>query len=341
MKTIEKIAMKKFFMLLFCTLSVSCSGQRTEKMNGVSFVGAPNEINETHINPVVEVHANWAAVMPFGFLRNLKNPNVIFNIERQWWGERKDGAKKTIELLNQRGIKVMLKPQIWVWRGEFTGNISMDSEENWKILEKSYEDFILLYAELAEEMNVPLLCIGTELHTFVQKRSDFWNKLIKKIKSIYQGDLTYAENWDQFQRVPFWDQLDYIGIDAYFPVSESKTPTIEEMKIGWKNHKAQIMELQSAVNKKVLFTEYGYRSVHYTGKEPWNASEEDGNINLQGQNNALRVIYEEFWDESWFAGGFLWKWYHNHTEVGGERNNRFTIQNKPAEDLIKSLYKGE
>ncbi|OED35899.1 glycoside hydrolase [Flavobacteriaceae bacterium (ex Bugula neritina AB1)] len=333
--------MKKFFVLLLCTLCISCSGQRVEKMNGISFVGAPNEINETHVNPVVEIQANWAAVMPFGFLRSLKTPNVIFNIERQWWGERRDGAKRTIELLNERGIKVMLKPQIWVWRGEFTGNILMDSEENWTALEKSYEDFILLYAKLAEELNVPLFCIGTELHTFVQKRSDFWRQLIKKVKSIYQGDLTYAENWDQFQNVPFWEELDYIGIDAYFPVSESKTPTVEEIKIGWKQHKIKIMELQSVMDKKVLFTEYGYRSIHYTGKEPWDANRVNGNINLQAQNNALTAIYEEFWEESWFAGGFLWKWYHNHTEVGGENNNRFTIQNKPAEDLIKSLYKDE
>ena len=332
--------MKKFFILLFCMLSVGCSGQEP-KINGISFVGAPNEINETNVDPLVEIHANWAAVMPFGFLKNLKASNVIFNIERQWWGERKDGARKTIELLNKRNIKVMLKPQIWVWRGEFTGNISMDSEENWQALEKSYEDFILLYAELAEEMNVPIVCIGTELHTFVQKRPAFWNQLIKKIRSTYKGKLTYAENWDQFQHVSFWDQMDYIGIDAYFPVSESKTPSIEEVRKGWIAHKEKIKKLQTTIQKKVLFTEYGYRSIHYTGKEPWDANKVQGNVDLLAQNNALSAIYEEFWNEPWFAGGFLWKWYHNHTEVGGENNNRFTIQNKPAQDLIKSLYKGE
>lgn len=32
----------------------------------------------------------------------------------------------------------MVKPQIWVWRGEFTGTIKMENEENWKLLEDSY-----------------------------------------------------------------------------------------------------------------------------------------------------------------------------------------------------------
>ncbi len=329
--------MNKVFLLLFIIIFSSCASQEP-KINGISFVGSPREINSTAIDPVVKVNANWAAVMPFGFVRNLETPTVVFNIERQWWGERRDGAKKTIELLNKRGIEVMLKPQIWVWQGEFTGNIKMNSEENWDVLEKSYTEFIMLYALLAEEMKVPILCIGTELHTFVQTRPQFWSQLIDKIRAVYKGKLTYAENWDQFDNAPFWNQLDYIGVDAYFPVSQSKSPTVAEMKQGWQEHKNDIIELYTKVKKPVLFTEYGYRSVHYTGKEPWDSNKIEGNIDFEAQNNALTALYQEFWQEPWFAGGFLWKWFHNHSEVGGKNNNRFTIQNKPSEKLIKEFY---
>jgi len=332
--------MRKLFILLIIACCNSCTGQKL-KINGVSFVASPQEINATNIDPVVKINANWAAVMPFGFVKNLKEPLVTFNTERQWWGERADGAKRTIELLNQKGIRVMMKPQIWVWRGEFTGDIAMNSEEDWKTFEDSYEDFITLYAKLAEEMKVPLLCIGTELHSFVQKRPAYWNQLIEKIRAIYTGKLTYAENWDQFGNAPFWDRLDYIGVDAYFPVSNSKTPTINEVKSGWQPHKNKIIALQKKIKKPVLFTEYGYRSVHYTGKEPWDSSREHGNVDLQAQSNALSALYQEFWDEPWFAGGFLWKWYHNHDEAGGEDNNRFTIQNKPSEKIIQTLYKDD
>ncbi|MEW7290114.1 glycoside hydrolase family 113 [Aquimarina sp. 2304DJ70-9] len=329
--------MKKVFLLCISIIFFNCSGQQP-KINGVSFVGSPKEITAKAIEPVIEVNANWAAVMPFGFVRNLEAPKVVFNIERQWWGERRDGAKRTIELLNERGIKVMLKPQIWVWQGEFTGNIKMNSEEDWKVLEKSYEEFIMLYAQLAKEMKVPIFCIGTELHTFVQTRPLYWSQLIQKVRAVYTGNLTYAENWDQFDKAPFWNQLDYVGIDAYFPVSESQTPTIEELQQGWQKHKSDIIALHNKVKKPVLFTEYGYRSVHYTGKEPWDSGRANGNVDLKAQENALTALYHEFWQEPWFAGGFLWKWFHNHDEVGGKDNNRFTIQNKPSEKLIKEFY---
>lgn len=68
----------------------------------------------------------------------------------------------------------MLKPQIWVWRGIFTGSITMDNEAQWEQLERSYEDFILTYAKLAQETQVALFCIGTELEQFVANRPMFW-----------------------------------------------------------------------------------------------------------------------------------------------------------------------
>ena len=57
-----------------------------------------------------------AAIMPFGFIRNLEHPDVIHNTDRQWFGETRAGAKQYIEELEKRNIKIMVKPQIWVWR---------------------------------------------------------------------------------------------------------------------------------------------------------------------------------------------------------------------------------
>ena len=106
-------------------------------MNGVSFVASRHEVTQEHINPVVAVNASHAAVMPFGFIRDLSSPQIIFDSERQWYGETKKGAKQYVELLHKNGISVMLKPQIWVSRGEFTGSIKMEAEEDWKLLEST------------------------------------------------------------------------------------------------------------------------------------------------------------------------------------------------------------
>ena len=51
-------------------------------------------INEQHINPVLNVNANYVAIMPFGFIKDLKYPEIVFNTNRQWFGETKEGAKQ-------------------------------------------------------------------------------------------------------------------------------------------------------------------------------------------------------------------------------------------------------
>lgn len=331
--------MKSFKTLIFLSiLSVQSCKTQTSKINGVSFVASSERVNETHINPVINVNANYAAVMPFGFIKNLAHPEVIHNTDRQWFGETKAGAEQYITELRKKQIKVMIKPQIWVWRGEFTGFIEMKNEADWKALEDSYSSFILEYADLANQVKAELFCIGTELEKFIENRPEFWSSLIKKIKAKYKGKLTYAANWDEFKRTPFWSDLDYIGIDAYFPVSENKSPTVAECLKGWKKHKQVVKDLSLQNDKPVLFTEYGYRSVDYSGKTPWVSDRSMNQVNLDAQTNTTKALYQTFWEEEWFAGGFIWKWFHKHDEVGGKNNFMFTPQNKPVEAVIRQQY---
>lgn len=331
----------RLFKLLFFALLLnfqSCNAQ-TEKINGVSFVAANAPVKDAHVFPVINVNANYAAIMPFGFLRDLKHPNIIYNTQKQWFGETVDGAKQYIETLQKNDLKIMLKPQIWVWRGDFTGYIEMESEADWVTLEKSYSKFILKYAVLAHEMNVDIFCVGTELERFILNRPSYWRKLIKEITQIYKGKLTYAANWDEFKRTPFWDELDFIGVDAYFPVSESKTPTLEECLHGWKTHKAIIESISTKFDKPILFTEFGYRSVDYSGTAPWKSDRSMNQVNLDAQTNTTKALFETFWQEDWFAGGFVWKWFINHETAGGVKDARFTPQNKPVEAIIRKYYK--
>lgn len=323
---------------LLCFLQLSCMGQVVEKINGISFVASREAAVQENVDEVAKINANHAAIMPFGFIREVDSPEIIFDTERQWFGETKKGAKQYIELLHSNGVKVMLKPQIWIWRGTFTGTLKMNSEEKWKALEASYEQFILNYARLAQETNTDIYCIGTELEQFVKNRPGYWKELIKKIRNIYKGKLTYAANWDEFQRTTFWDDLDYIGIDAYFPLSEEKSPTVGQLRTGWQRWKTSIATLADQKNKPVLFTEYGYRSMDYTAKKPWVADRDIENVNLEAQVNATQAIMEEFWKEKWFAGGYVWKWFIHHDRAGGSNDNQFTPQNKPAEAVIGQFY---
>jgi len=328
---------KNIFLIVVVFLQFSAICQ-SKKINGVSFVASRDSINQTHIQPVITVNSNHVALMPFGFIRDLASPTITFNSPRQWFGETENGLIQYAKGFQKQGIKIMVKPQIWVWRGEFTGLIEMKSEENWQILEKSCEDFIVAYAKSAAKINAEIFCIGTELEKFVLNRPQFWEQLIRTIRKVYKGKLTYAANWDEYKKLTFWNQLDFIGVDAYFPLSEKETPTVTDFEKGWKPHKIEIQQLQKKIQKPILFTEYGYRSVHFNGKQPWKVDDIEGNINFQAQVNGLQAIHNQFWKEDWFVGGFVWKWFHTHEKSGGKNNNRFTPQNKPAEQLLKKLH---
>jgi len=288
----------KFFKLLFflIVLNIQSCKTQTNKINGVSFVASRAKIDETHVAPLVQVHANYAAIMPFGFMEHF-------------------------------------------WHGEFTGDIEMQNETQWKSLEDAYARFILDYADLAQDVQAEIFCIGTELEAFITHRPEFWNTLIKTIKTKYKGQLTYAANWDEYKRTPFWSALDYIGIDAYFPVSDSKTPTVQECLEGWKTHKKVIYNVSQQYDKPILFTEYGYRSVDYSGKSPWVSDRSMNQVNLEAQINTTKALFETFWQEDWFAGGFIWKWFINHDASGGLENAMFTPQNKPVEAVLREQYK--
>ncbi len=331
--------MYKIIPSLLLFLLISCKAAGVAKINGVSFVASGEAASQAHIDPVLGIYADHAAVMPYGFIREPGSPEILFNTNRQMFGETRAGAGQYIELLRRNGIQVMLKPQLWIWRGLFTGDLTMESEADWQRLEAAYSDFILTYASLAEETGAELFCIGTELEAFVTARPAYWAGLIEAVRERYSGQITYAANWDEYDRVPFWEALDYIGIDAYFPLSEDRDPTVAALREGWAPWKKSIRELATEKNRPVLFTEYGYRSVDYTARKPWLADRSEGRVNLQAQSNAKTALFEEFWQEPWFAGGFLWKWFINHPVSGGPLDNRFTPQNKPAQQVIRTYYR--
>lgn len=330
--------MKKKILIIFAFIGVIGFPQ-SKKINGIGFVSSRNAITEENVNPIVEVNANYVAINPFGFIRALDSPKVEYNSNYQWYGETFEGIKQYATEFRKKGIKLMLKPQIWVMQGEYTGHINMKNDKYWKKFEESYRVFILDYAKIAVDINADIFCIGVELEQFTTTRTKYWKSLITDIRKIYKGELTYAANWDEYKRVTFWNKLDYIGVDAYFPLSESKTPTITELEKGWKPYKEDLFKAQYYYKKPILFTEYGYRSVDFSAKAPWDSNHNKTNkTNLLAQKNALQAIYNQFWGEPWFAGGFLWKWFPNSSKVGGSNDNRFTPQNKPAEKLLRELY---
>lgn len=304
-------------------------------INGVCFVAPSKPIDSSSFGHLNKVGATWVCLMPYAYCP-ANEAKVVWNTKWQWWGEKDQGLEETIRLAKAKNKRVMVKPHIWRRHGAFTGDMDFESDEDWAKWEADYEAYVLKCAEISEKHKADIFCLGTELKNPIKVRPEYWRELITKIRKKYSGEVTYAANWDNFQNIPFWEELDYIGMDAYFPLSDKQNPSVQELLAGWANHKKQIHQLSKEVQKPVIFPEYGYRSIEYTGKEPWESNVSHP-INHEAQINAYKAIYEAFWKEEWFKGGFIWKWYDYHEKIPTE-NNGFTPQNKPVSAIIKECY---
>lgn len=311
---------------------------RPQPIGGVSLVSPPRQVDGSWTGSVRQINAGWVAVMPYGF-SYAGSPEVNYNLDRQWWGERFDGMRQLIRQGKEEGLKVMLKPMVWVMGG-WPGGYDLGSEEEWKQWEQGYSQYILETARIAREEKVDIFCVGTEFKIAAQTREKFWRKLIREVRKEYSGPVTYAANWDEYEGVRFWDAVDVVGIDAYFPLSDEKTPSVERLKREWKGPAQKMAAIYKLLGKRVLFTEFGYRSIDHCSWRQW---ELEGipytqQVNLEAQVNAYQAFFETFWDQPWFAGVFVWQWYTHDDRAGGVSNSDYTPQNKPAEELIGRWY---
>ena len=218
-----------------------------EKQKGVCWVGLPQVVTDSQIVNIKAFGVNWISQTPFGWQRGLSDTVIRSETRSQtpWWGESRVGISTTTALAKGQGIKTLLKPHIWV-RNSWPGAIEMNSENEWRAWFRHYENFIMPYALLADSVGIEIFCIGTELHKTVDRPE--WKQLIKRIRSVYSGKLTYAANFSgEFEDVPFWNELDYIGVQAYFPLVSTKEPSLKELEDGWEEpidrHCARAMDV--------------------------------------------------------------------------------------------------
>jgi hypothetical protein len=340
-----------FGLLLLFTLSASWPAQadlivedadnsfpEVMKCRGVSVVGPPDSVNGMWVESVKKMNADYVAIQPYGYSFNGK-PEVHYNSNRQWWGERVNGSRTMVRQAHAAGVNVMLKPMVYI-PGSWPGDYDLSTEAQWLIWEEAYRKYILEFAAMAESERAEMFVIGTEYKIAVEKRIPFWKSLLKEVRQVYSGKVTFAANWDSYSVVTFWNEFDFIGIDAYFPLVDSEIPSVISLRAAWTVHVKALGELNRRFGKPILFTEFGYRSL---GKTAWKNWELDhistgAGARMEGQENAYRAFFESVWNEPWFEGCFIWQWYTDHNHAGGLWDSDFTPQNKPAEEVIRNWF---
>ncbi|QNF35869.1 hypothetical protein HUW51_16795 [Adhaeribacter swui] len=316
------------------------------KYRGVNWV-ASDSVTLNHLAAAKKCNIQWIAQTPFGWQRNYNTPEIQLNTRpnKHYWGESDAGLIHTTLLARQAGIKTLLKPHIWLMNREqnkWIGDIAMISEADWQAWFKNYAAFILHYARLAETHHIEALCIGTELMNPAVSREKDWRQLIKEIRQVYHGELTYAANWYlEYEKIKFWDALDFIGVQGYFPLSQKNNPDLAELQAGWKSHVPRLEKIAKKYRKPIVFTEVGYKSSPDAAVEPWKWPERGDNTafmeSYETQANCYEALFKTLWHQPWFGGIFIWKWYPQVRDNGRDHRD-FTPQHKPAEKILAEWY---
>ncbi len=286
-----------------------------------------------------ELGVNGISVTPFGYIRDPHRPMPLIRSESA--GSENDASLVVSAAFARRlGMSVMLKPHIllaggghWGWPGD----VVMKNPDDWPAFFRHYRDWITHYAMLAQMYRFDLLCVGVELTQVTPGHATEWRELIQHVRRFYGGPLTYAANWgEEFENVAFWEALDFIGVNCYYPLSADSSAGLRELIQGARRVVQTIEAVARTHGKRVLITEIGFAS----RPTPWVQPYRDGRgarPDPQAQAMAYAAMFEALYDRPWLAGLYWWKW-PTVLSDGGPGHAGFTPNGKPAENVVKTWF---
>ncbi len=244
------------------------------------------------------------------------------------WGGRgswepSDGIQTLIGEAHAMGLTVLLKPQVWVPRG-FTGDLTFPTAEERDRWFFDYTQYILHFAALAAQTKTQMFCVGTE---FVKLRTaPNWLPLIEQVRQAFRGPLLYAATQgEEFETLTFWDRLDYIGLNNYYPLPDS---------LDCSAVVAKVEAVSRRFRKPVIFTEAGYSSLEAPHRQPWDETARA--LSMADQARCVEALMKAFYKQPWFMGFYWWKVGTNG--FGGTSDGSHTPWGKPAMDVISRWY---
>jgi len=287
--------------------------------------------------------ARWVAIVPVYWM-NDTGENYVFSVDGQ--SPTDSEVTQVVRWAKQRGLKVFMKPEVHclsgVWQGYHTPHSA--------IWFQSYWYFIRRYARIAQAEGCEMLCVGSELDrttgiTGSEWGFTWWPNIINWVKGEYLGPVTYAADWRTYKNIPFWDSLDLIGINAYFPpwIPDHHHPLqqvdVQNLAGEWKlNYIPEIEAFRDSLGladstKPVIFTEIGYRSINGCATEPWNDTISSYYDPIEQRNCYIAALHS-FLGGPWFAGWFWHEW-TTDPDQGGTGDLTYSPKGKPVQEVLR------
>ncbi|MBT3604191.1 MAG: hypothetical protein HOE48_04165 [Candidatus Latescibacteria bacterium] len=334
MNLFKKCILFTFYFLIFTCLSIPAFDNTDVRGIIISTHGGGQDWGRDEMVPTMrdikQLGANWVVIHPYAGI----SKDGTVSVRRFNESEAPIHWTRPIKEAHALGLKISITPHLAYWRSgfEWAGDIEFQTEKEWTHFWSTYRHWILTLATACKDADA--LVIGTELDKTLHHEKE-WRTLIADVRKIFKGQLTYGSNWTDYQRVPFWDALDVIGIQAYFPVSKIENPTEQDIRSGWEKHIQTLRAYSIKHNRNIVFTELGYNQSYSAAAEPWGYRVDDEGARPL-QEMCWRIAFEAIASEPRVLGSLLWKWFPLPRPFG--RNFQLATQN--IMPIIANAWKG-
>jgi hypothetical protein len=271
--------------------------------------------------------ANWIQLTPTWKMATATSSTIDAR-----WTLTDAALLQAIDLAHGKGLQVLLKPHVDPQDGTNRWEINPSDRAAWF---RSYQQMMTHYATIARHKGVEEFSVGCELATMSGPTDRIaWLTVINAIKAVYSAPLVYAAKADEYSNVSFWDQLNFIGIDAYFPLSTEPTTDVSALEAAWIPIRDQMSAFAVGAGRRILFTEAGYPSLVGAAVEPWN-NEYSNTPSPQEQAAGYEALFATFSGQPWWAGTFWWSWW---TDKGVYSPLDLAMGGKLAESVVRNWW---
>ncbi|MBI3846010.1 MAG: hypothetical protein HY292_15355 [Planctomycetes bacterium] len=284
-------------------------------------------------------HVDWFSITPFGYMAAKDRPEIRPGFrDRSGEGlteENDEAVWAAIDSAHAAGAKALLAPHLWV-RGAWCGDVAMKSDADWRAFFEDYRALTLHYAMLARVRGADAFAIGKELVGTTRVRPDDWRALIADVRRVFPGPITYESNWgEEFETLPFWDALDFAGLNEYRPLATTVDASDDELRAAARAVADGIERVAKRIGKPIVLTEVGFPSHRRGAIEPWKDSA-DKTPAPEIQARAFRALFDALDGRPWLGGLYIWKVFTNPT-TNENRPTGYPIAGKPAETAIRDF----
>jgi hypothetical protein len=316
--------------LLLSTGAVAAFAQQLDGFNAIATPGHPfgSAAAEQALRSAKRLGATTIAIVPFLWQPTPSSPTIVRGADMS-----DDALRTAIRQTRVLGFVVIVKPHVWIPKS-WAGAVEPDSEPGWRAWFANYRREIERIAHIASEEDADALAIGTELTKTVRRPE--WLDLITAVRRIFPRTLLYfAHNCEEAEAVPFWAQLDAVGVTLYPSLdadAESRRAAVTSIAL-------RLDALAARTGKPIFVGEVGLRSAQGANVRPWESAEE----RRAAPDPLLQANVLADWlaalDRPQVEGVLIWRWFTDPA-AGGPKDTDFTVQGKPAERVVYCAFTG-